>query len=496
MIAIGGVIGTGLFLGTANALKHGGPLGLWLGYCIIGSVCYAVMQCLGEMIAYLPVAGGHITLAKRFVNPSLAFTMGWNYWYNWVVVLPAELSAAAVLISFWDDKTSPAVWISVCLVVCVAINMLGVRAYGESEFWFCSIKILCIVGLIILAFILDLGGGPSHDRLGFRYWKDPGPLAQYNGIAGALGRFLGFWSVLVQASFSFIGTEIVGMTAGESKNPRKAVPSAIRKVWIRILFFYVLGTLSISVLVPHNHPDLSLDTSTAAKSPFVIAIKTAGIKGLPSVINACLVTSATSAASSDMYTSSRALYSLALAGQAPRIFARTTKGGLPYLSLFVSFGFALLSYMGVSTGANKVFNWFANMTSICGLLTWFGIVVTYVQWEKGCRAQGVDRKSLPYTNWGGRWMAYYAIFWTVIVNITNGWPVFLKGNWDTATFVTSYFPLPFFAVLYFGHRFTRGTSAVAAEDMDFVSGIREIEAEVDDTPVATTWYGKALNWIA
>ncbi|KAK0517607.1 hypothetical protein OC842_008056, partial [Tilletia horrida] len=173
MISIGGVIGTGLFLGTAGSLARGGPLGLWLGYILMGSICYAMMMCLGEMISYLPIPGGHIKLAERFCDPALGFAMGWNYFYNWAIVLPAELAAAATLIGFWSDL-NPAIWISICLVVVIVINFLGARAYGETEFWFCSIKVITIVGLLILSFLLDVGA--VGERRGFRYWKNPGPF--------------------------------------------------------------------------------------------------------------------------------------------------------------------------------------------------------------------------------------------------------------------------------------------------------------------------------
>ncbi|KAG8799276.1 hypothetical protein FRC17_007174, partial [Serendipita sp. 399] len=345
MISIGGVIGTGLFLGTAGALKKGGPVGLFLGYSIMGSICYAVMISLGEMVAYLPIAGGHIS------------------------ILPAELSAAAVLINYWNKTVNNAVWITMCLVVAVAINALGAGAYGEAEFVFASIKVITIVGLIILGIILDLGGGPNHDRIGFRYWIDPGPFVQRYGIPGDLGRFLGWWSVMTQAAFSFIGTEIVAIAAGEAKNPRRNIPRAIRRVYIRILLFYILGTFVIGLIVPSNHPSLDLTDHNAAASPFVIAIKTAGIRGLPSLINACLLTSAWSAASSDLYTSSRALYGLALSGQAPKIFTKTNGISLPWVSVAFSSAFAFLAYMGINEGSGTVFGWFADMTAIAGLMT-------------------------------------------------------------------------------------------------------------------------------
>ncbi|GJJ09791.1 hypothetical protein Clacol_004015 [Clathrus columnatus] len=219
MISIGGVIGTGLFLGTASPLRNGGPLGLLLGYMVVGSMCYSTMICVGEMIAYLPIAGGPIKLAERFVNRSFSFTLGWNYWYNWAMGLPAELSAASILMNFWNKSVSSAVWITVFYIVVLIINLFGAGLYGECEFYFASIKVLTITGLIILGIVLDLGGGPDHDRIGFRFWKNPGPFVQADKIPGATGRFLGWWLVMSQAAFSFIGTEAVALAAGEARNP-------------------------------------------------------------------------------------------------------------------------------------------------------------------------------------------------------------------------------------------------------------------------------------
>ncbi|KAG6901843.1 hypothetical protein C0995_007229 [Termitomyces sp. Mi166 len=465
MISIGGVIGTGLFLGTATALQNGGPVGLLLGYIVMGSICYSVMISLGEMIAYLPIPGGHIKLAERFVNPALSFTMGWNYWYNWVIILPAELSASAVLIGLWSD-VNPAVWITVTMVVTITINFLGAGAYGEAEFIFASIKVITIVGLIILGIVLDLGGGPSHDRIGFRYWKHPGPFAQFADIPGSKGRFLAWWAVMTQAAFSFIGTEIVAIAAGEAKNPRRNLPRAIKRVYIRICLFYILGTFIIGLLVPYTSKGLDLTDGTAASSPFVIAINSAGIKALPSIINACLLTSAWSAASSDLYTSS---HGLAEAGNAPKIFLKTSKNGLPWVSLVFCSAFALLSYMGVNSGAGRVFGWFANMTSVAGLLTWFGISFTYTRFYQGLVAQGYDRSKLPFAS---KLQPYAAC----------GWKVFLKDNWATDTFVTNYLPLALFPLLYITARFYIRKPMVNPGDMDFVTNIAEIEAETYDDP--------------
>lgn len=483
MISIGGVIGTGLFLGTANSLANGGPLGLLLGYVIMGTIVFSVMISLGEMIAFLPIAGGHIKLAERFVDPAFSFAMGWNYWYNWAIVAPAELSAAAILIDYWHPNVNNALWVAICIFVVLTINMLGAGAYGEAEFVFASIKVITITGLIILGIILDLGGGPNGDRIGFRYWKNPGPFVQYSGISGAKGRFLGWWSVMTQAAFSFIGTEIVAIAAGEAKNPRRNLPRAIRRVYIRILLFYIGGTFIIGLLVPSNNPSLQLESGTAAASPFVIAMENAGIKVLPSIINACLLTSAWSAASSDLYTSSRALYGLAVSNNAPAFFLKTSKSGLPYLSVIFCSLFTLLAFMAVKSGAGKVFTWLANMTSIAGLMTWFGITITYLRFYKGLKRQGIDRTTLPFYTRFQPYAAWYGCCSTFIICFFSGWSVFLKDHWDTATFVTNYLPFILFPILYLAARLYYRTSPIRPADMDFKSDLDQIAAdEVDDPP--------------
>jgi amino acid transporter len=465
----------------------------------MGSICYSVMISLGEMIAYLPIAGGHIALAARFVDPALSFAIGWNYvvsprisgWrksadnqYNWIIIMPAELTAAAVLINLWNKTINNAAWISLCLVVVVVINFLGAGVYGECEFWFASIKVLTIVGLIILGIIISAGGGPSGEVIGFKYWRDPGPFTQYAGIPGSLGQFLGFWAVLTQAAFSYIGTEIVAVAAAEARNPRKTLPSSIKKVYIRILIFYLGGTFIIGILVPSDATGLKLNSGNALASPFVIAIRKAGIPALPSIINACLLTSAWSAASSDLFTSSRALYGLAVNNQAPKIFARTTKNGLPWVALIVCALFGGLSYMSLSKGAGKVFGYLANLTAACGLLTWWGISFTYIRFHKGMKVQGIDRNTLPYrsvfnTNAIAAW---YALVLISIILFFSSYSVFLRDKWDFPTFITNYLPVFLFPAMWVGYKLIKRTKWHRPAEMDFYSGLEEIEADCYDEP--------------
>ncbi|OAV94228.1 hypothetical protein PTTG_00614 [Puccinia triticina 1-1 BBBD Race 1] len=505
MISIGGVIGTGLFLGTAGSLAKGGPLGLMMGFLVMGTVVWNVMASLGEMVSHLPIAGGHVTLAKRFVDSSLSLTMGYNYFYNWAIVLPTEISASAILVNYWTKAVNNAVWITLFLVIVGLINLGGARFYAEFEFWFASIKVVTIVGLIILGIILDAGGGPDRDVIGFRNWREPGPFVQHLGIEGPLGRFLGFWSVLIQAGFSYIGTEITAITAGEAKNPKKSLPSAIKGVAVRICIFYILGTFIIGLLVPSNDPRLNLDSHDAASSPFVIAIEKSGIHTLPSIINAALLSSAWSAASSDMYTSSRALYGLALSGNAPAVFRRTTSWGLPWVCLLVSFAIGFLAFMSVGAGgAGKVFEWLSTMSSVTGLLTWVGILITYIRFDAGVKAQNINRDQFPYKSYLRTGGAIYSLAMCCLILLFNSYSVFIKGHWNTATFITGYLPILVAVAMYFGsrlyrHRTGARTAIVGLHEMDFYTDSRD-EArdgpdDDDDDAVKKTFAEKFRAWL-
>jgi len=212
------------------------------------------------------------------------------------------------------------------LVVC--LNIFAVSVYGEAEFVFASIKLLAIVGLLLFAFIIDLGGGPTHDRLGFRYWNHPGAMKAYIST-GSAGRFLGLFSTLVNAAFAYSGVEMVAVAAGEAENPRRNIPKAVRRVFWRIIFFYVLASLAIGVLIPYNEPKLldaqKTHAAGGAASPWVIACYRAAIPALPSIVNVVILTSATSSSNAFLYAGSRYLYALAQNGQAPKLLLNCSR---------------------------------------------------------------------------------------------------------------------------------------------------------------------------
>lgn len=210
----------------------------------------------------------------------------------------------------------------------IILNIVAVSIYGEAEFAFASIKIITIIGLLILAIVIDLGGAPTHDRLGFRYWHHPGAMREYID-QGSTGRFLGFFNTLINAAFAFGGVEQVAVAAGETKDPTRNIPKAIRRVFWRLLFFYALGSLAVGVLVPYDDSHLLHGNSNTAKSPWIIAVSNAGIPVLPDILNAVMITSAASSANANLYTGSRYLFALAQQGQAPSFLLKCTKRGVP-----------------------------------------------------------------------------------------------------------------------------------------------------------------------
>ncbi|GAA6028004.1 hypothetical protein JCM8097_001825 [Rhodosporidiobolus ruineniae] len=498
MIAIGGCIGTGLFVGAGSALATGGPLGLWLGYSLMGCIVGTMMIALGEMVTLFPVSGAFVHYTARFVDPAAGFALGWNYWYSYAITLPTEITAAALVIQFWRDDINVAVWITVFYVVICAFNFVGVRAYGEAEFWFSILKILTILGLILLGIIITAGGVPGTDPIGFRYWRNPGPFQQLNGIGGSWGRFLAFWSTLVQGAFSYLGTEIVALTAGEAQNPRRNMPKAIRRVFFRIITFYFLGTFIMGLIVSPNDPDLSNGEGVLA-SPWVIAINNAGIKGLPSVVNTAVLLSAFSAGNSDLYASSRTLYGLACDGKAPAFFRRCTKNGLPIWCLVATAAVGLLAYMNVSTGSTKAFGYLSNLSSITGLITWACINFSYIRFYHGCKKQGIDRNEFPFKAPLQPYASYFGLFMLLVIIFLNGFSVFLHGNWAVGDFIVDYVTCWIFIVLYIGWKLFKRTKFVRLESMDFFTGRRELdqmaEDEAEKYTKPTTWYGKLWDWL-
>jgi yeast amino acid transporter len=443
---------------------------------------FVVMSALGEMCAWLPQASSFSGYAARFVDPAMGFSVGWTYLFKYLITTPNQLTAAALVLQEWvpRSRVNPAVWITIFLILIICINYFGIRFFGEFEFWLSSFKVLVIIGLIILSIILAAGGGPNHQATGFYYWRNPGAFKPYPGIANQdTARFVAFWSTMVTATFAYLGTELIGITVGEAQNPRRTIPRAIRLTFYRILIFYCVSVLLLGMLVPYDSKDLAFAASastSASASPFVVAIRLAGIPVLPGILNACILLFVISASNSDLYIASRTLYGLAQEGKAPKIFAWTDKRGVPIPALGSCALFACIAYMNASDDSKTVFTYFVNLVTIFGLLTWISILITHIRFVRARRAQGIQDSELAYVAPLGIAGSAAALSLAILIAIFKNFTVFI-GKFNVSTFITGYLGIPLYIIMYVGYKLVKRTKAIPLAEVDFYSGKARIDAE-------------------
>ena len=396
---------------------------------------------------------------------------------QWLIALPIEIVAAALTVKYWDSPISPAVWVSMFLVLVITINLFGVRAYGEAEFIFSLIKIVAIVGFIILGVIINCGGGKNGDYIGGRYWINPG--AFNNG-------FKGLCSVFVTAAFAFAGTELVGLAAAETANPRKSLPTACRQVFWRITLFYVVSLTLIGLVVPYNEPRLIGSTSSNSKaSPFVIAIKDAGIKGLDSVMNVVIMLAVLSVGNSAVYGSSRTVTALAEQGQAPQIFRYIDRKGRPLVSILLAASTGLLAFLACTDKEEDAFVWMQALSGLSSIFSWGSICLAHIRFRRAWQRQGYTLKDLPFVSQAGVPGSYIgfgfniliiaAQFWTGFAPVANADGTRISG---TRPLVKNWFQgcmaIPVVILFYIGYKLKFRTPIIRSQTMDLQTGMRQL----------------------
>lgn len=399
MIAIGGSIGAGLFVGSGASLASGGPGSLIIDFIIIGFMLLLTVNALGELACMYPVAGSFYSYSSRFIDPAWGFAMGWNYSMNWLIVLPFELTTAGITIAFWTDPDNTGnpsinvgVWITIFLVLICAINFFGVKGYGEVEFILGSLKVLAIVCFIIIGVVIDCGGVSTDTRgyIGAKYWHDPGAFR--NG-------FKGFCSVFVTASFAFGGTEMVGLASAEAANPRKSIPKATKQVFWRIALFYIISLFILGLIVPSDNPSLSKASGGATHySPFVLSFKLAGMKALPSIFNAVITLSVISVANTCTYGSTRTIQALCASGMGPAIGAKVDKRGRPWVILIVVLMFGCLAYINEAKNGSVAFTWLLSISGLSNFFSWGSICYAHIRFRKVWTMNGRTIEDLPFAS--------------------------------------------------------------------------------------------------
>ena len=414
-----------------------------------------------------------------------------SYAMQWLVVLPLEIVSATLTIQYWSHGSiNNDAWVAIFLLLIIIINLFGVKGYGEAEFVFSIIKITAVAGYIILGIIINVGGGPGGSYIGGKNWHDPG--AFHNG-------FKGLCSVFVNAAFAFAGTELVGLAAAETANPRKSLPTAIKQVFWRITLFYVVSLTLVGLLVPYTDKRLLNQTNKvdATASPFVISIVNAGIEGLPSVFNAVIMIAVLSVGNSSIYGSSRTLAALAEQNQAPKILAYIDRRGRPIVAIGLASVLGLLAFFAGSQFQKSAFDWMLALSGLSSIFTWGSICLAHIRFRRGWAAQGHSLDELAFRSQPGVIGSWIGFSFNVLVLIAQFW----TGAWPIAygkdgpggqamSFFKVYLAAPVVILFYVPYKIWFRTPFIRTYNMDLHTGIRDLnvsELIADEKAERETW---------
>ncbi|MBC1374875.1 amino acid permease [Listeria sp. FSL L7-0091] len=464
MIAIGGSIGTGLFLASGNAIHTAGPGGALVAYIAIGIMVYFLMTSLGEMATYMPVSGSFSTYASRFVDPAFGFALGWNYWFNWAITLAVDISTAAIIVQFWLPNTPAWLWSAIFLLLIFGLNALSVKAYGESEYWFSIIKVATVIIFLIVG-VLTIVGILGGEVIGFSNFT-AGDAPFKGGFFAILGTFL-------IAGFSFQGTEMVGIAAGESATPEKSVPKAIKQVFWRILLFYIFAIFIIGMIIPYTNPNLlSAEATDVAISPFTLVFEKAGLAFAASVMNAVILTSVLSAGNSGLYASTRMLWAMARDKKAPKFLGKVNRRGIPMAALIVTTIVGAMTFITTLTeNGTVIYTWLLSASGLTGFIAWVGIAISHYRFRKAFIKQGHDLSELKYKAKFFPFGPILALILCILVIVGQDYAAFLKPEFTNPAWWQkigiSYIGLPIFLIFWLSFKFTNKTKVIPLEDCKF-----------------------------
>ncbi|KRL56337.1 amino acid permease [Furfurilactobacillus rossiae] len=455
MIALGGSIGTGLFVASGSAISAAGPGGALVAYVAIGIMVYFLMTSLGEMATYMPLTGSFAAYSTKFVDPALGFAMGWNYWFNWAITLAVDVSTAALVMQFWLPNVPAWIFSMIALAIIFTINALSVRSFGETEYWMSIIKVVTVLIFLVIGTLTIFGimGGHATGFSNLTYKKAP--------FVGGVPALL---SVFVVAGFSFQGTELIGIEAGESETPEKSIPKAIRQVFWRILLFYILAIFVIACIIPYTSKDLLGSSATdIAISPFTLVFRRAGLAAAASVMNAVILTSVISSANSGMYASTRMLYSLANEGYAPSFFGKTNKRGIPMASLVGTTVIGLLTFL-TSIFGPKLYMYLVAASGLTGFIAWLGIAISHYRFRRAFIKQGHQLSELRYHAKGFPFGPILAFVLGIVVIVGQNLKSF--AQLDLQAILVTYMSVPLFLILWGYYKIRHRTHIIPLDKVD------------------------------
>lgn len=444
MIAIGGAIGTGLFLASGYTINTAGPGGALLAYGVMGIMVYFLMTSLGEMATYMPVSGSFETYCNKFVDPALGFSVGWLYWLNWALTLSVEMVAAEIIMKYWFPDVPGWIWVITFTAILSILNAISVKGFGETEFWFASIKVAAIIIFLIVGALMILGVIGGHGAYGVANFKNAFPN--------------GSWAVAVamfSAAFSFTGTECIGMAAGESEDPETNVPKAINTVFWRILIFYIGAIFVIGCIIPWQ--SASVDTS-----PFTLVYEASNIpvfsKVAATIMNIVVLTSVLSCANSGLYVGSRMLWSMARENKAPAFLGKVTKNRVPVNALVFTIIFGLLALTTQLWAASTVYVALFAAVGVSTLIGWLGISISHIRFRKWYLLKGYKLEDLKYK----------ALFYPFgpIISLVLCIIVIVGQASDPTAALSLIYGIPVFIILYVFYKVKYKSKLVNLEEVD------------------------------
>ena len=457
MMTLGGTIGTGLLLASGGAIHDGGPGGAMLGYILVAFIVYFLMASLGEMSAHSPTTGSFCEYSSKYVDKSFGFAMSWNYWFNWVLVVASEVIAAGFVMQFWFPHVDVWIWTVLFFCLILVINLAAVRLYGEVEYWMAFVKISAVIIFIIVGSLMIVGLVGAQGDVGFKNIT--------LGDAPFHAGLFGFFSVFLVAGYSFQGTELIGIAAGETENPRKSIPKAIKSVFWRIMIFYVLAIAVISFLIPYTSSQLVNVNSSVASSPFTLVFESAGIKYAASIMNLVVITAIISAANASMYTASRVLWHMGKVKEAPKSLQQINVHGVPVVGVVVTAAVCVLLIIASVFDSGLIFSWLVNIISLAGYIAWFGICLSHYRFRKAYMAQGKDLNALPYK---ARWFPFAPLCaMTIIAIIMMGQQVMaiVENQASFKGFVATYCGVVLFFILMLAYKMIKKSKLVVLKDI-------------------------------
>ncbi|KAG9258473.1 amino acid permease/ SLC12A domain-containing protein [Emericellopsis atlantica] len=490
LIAIGGTIGTGLFISIGAGLAKGGPGSLLVCYILYASVVALVNNSIAEMTTYMPVSGGFIRLAGNWVDDALGFMVGWNFFLYEALLIPFEVVALNLVLSFWNEKvTEPGPTAGICAAIIISyglLNVVAVGVFGEAEFWLSGGKVILIFMLFGFTFVTMVGGNPSGHAYGFSHWNSPAAFLEYH-TSGDQGRFEGFMGALATAAFVIVGPDYISMVAAEAKHPSIYIKTAFKTVYVRFGLFFIGGALATGIVLPSNDRalvDIHINGGggqTAGASPYVMAMENMGIDVLPHVVNALLFTTIYSAGNTYTYCATRSLYSLALEGRAPAFFRKCTAQGVPIYCFAFTMLFPLLSFLQVNSGSAEALSILLSLITGGGVVDYIVMSITFLFYYRACKLQGVDRKTRPYYGYLQPYGAWVALVLQVIVLYTYGYTAFTP--WSTKNFFANYTMQLLAPLMFIGWKLIKKTKFVKPEECDLVW----------DRPIIDAYEAKAMD---